>query len=414
VLRVITRLNAGGPARHVVWLCAGLRAYGYDSRLVIGRPAVGEDDLSDFARESGVEAEQIAALSRSVDPMRDLVALRALYRKIEEFRPEIIHTHTSKAGMLGRLAARHVNRRRLRAGCPPIRVVHTFHGNVLSGYFSPVKSLLFRVIERNLAQRASDAIVVLSPQQREELVVRYGVVPFDRAYVIPLALNLSEFERLPVRGSFRAEIGIGAGDFVFGMVGRIAPIKNHELFLRAAAIAARELPRGRFVVIGGGEGAEELRRIASDLGIGERVRFAGVRTDLPSVYADLDVMALTSRNEGTPLSLIEAMAAGVPVVATDVGGVRDLLTQEWSGDIASRRFGPSARPRGLLVPSEDAEGLAAGLLRLARERALAQSLGEAGRAYAFRHHGLSRLLNDMDRLYGLVLARHESVARTNP
>ncbi len=405
MLRIITRLNAGGPARHVVWLCDGLRAYGYESRLVVGRPAAGEDDLSEFARASGVEAEEIAVLSRSVDPMRDLVALRALCRKIEDFQPDILHTHTSKAGLLGRWAALRVNRRRLRTGRPPIRVVHTFHGNVLSGYFSPAKSLLFRSIERHLARRASDAIVVLSPQQREELVVRYGVVPAERVYVIPLGLSLSEFERLPARGRFRSEIGLGAGDVVFGTVGRIAPIKNHELFLRAAAIVARELPEGRFVVIGGGEGAERLRRFASELGIGDCVRFAGVRTDLPSIYADLDVMALTSRNEGTPLSLIEAMAAGVPVVATDVGGVCDLLTREWSGDIISRRFHPSAEPRGLLVASGDVEGFAAGLLRLARERALAKSLGEAGRAYAFRHHGLPRLLEDMDRLYRMKLAR---------
>jgi glycosyltransferase involved in cell wall biosynthesis len=344
-------------------------------------------------------------LSREIRPFRDWASLRRVEALVEAFDPDVLHTHTAKAGFVGRWAALRANRRRLRAGRPPIRVVHTFHGNVLSGYFSPAKSLLFRGIERQLARRATDAIVVLSPQQREDIVVRHRVVPAERVYVIPLGLDLSEFERLPARGRFRSEIGLGTGDVVFGMVGRIAPIKNHKLFLRATAIVARSLPAARFVVVGGGEGAEGLRRLASELGIGDRVRFAGVRTDLSSVYADLDVMALTSRNEGTPLSLIEAMAAGVPVVATDVGGVRDLLTQEWSGDIVSRRFHTSAQPRGLLVASGDAEGFAAALLRLAREAALARTLGEAGRAYAFRYHGLPRLLEDVDRLYRLTLER---------
>lgn len=405
VLRIITRLNAGGPTRHVVWLCAGLRDYGYESLLVAGKPERGEDDLGDFAREKGIEAEEIAGLSRRIDPTRDLAVLRTLCRRIEDFQPDIVHTHTSKAGLLGRWAALRVNRRRLRAGLPPVRVVHTFHGNVLSGYFSPVKNVLVRGIERYLARRASDAIVVLSPQQREELVARHRVVPAERAHVIPLGLDLSPFERLPARGGFRSEIGFGTSDVVFGMVGRIAPIKNHELFLQAAAIVARSLPQARFVVVGGGDGVHALRRLASQLAIGDRVRWPGVRTDLPSVYADLDVVALTSRNEGTPLSLIEAMAAGVPVMATDVGGVRDLLTQEWSGDIVTRRFHPSAQPRGLLVASGDAAGFAEGLLRLAREGALARTLGEAGRAYAFRYHGLPRLLEDVDRLYRMTLAR---------
>ncbi len=405
VLRLITRLNAGGPARHVVWLSEGLRSLGYETLLVTGRPAPGEDDLSSFAREKGVTAVEIPGLSREIDPLRDRAALRAVSTRLLEYEPDVIHTHTSKAGFLGRWAARRVNRGRRRAGRAPIRTVHTFHGHVLSGYFSPARQRVFRALERVLGRTATDAAVVLSPQQREEIVGRLRIVPAEKTFVIPLALDLADFERLPPRGGFRHELGFAPEDFVFGIVGRIAPIKNHELFLRAAAIVARRVPRSRFAIVGGGSEIEELRRAAAELGIGERVRFTGVRTDLSAVYSDLDAVVLTSRNEGTPLSLIEAMAAGLPVVATNVGGVEDLLTKEWSGDIASRRFFPSEKPRGLLVASGDAEGLAAAQARLVEEPALARELADAGRNYAFEHHGLPRLFDDVDRLYRLVLAR---------
>lgn len=405
ILRLITRLNAGGPARHVIWLSEGLRRFGYETLLLAGRPAPGEDDLSDFAREKGVDAVEIEGLSRKIDPLRDLSALRRLAAKVREFDPHILHTHTSKAGVLGRWVARRENRRRQRAGRALIRTVHTFHGHVLSGYFPPARERVFRAIERALGRRATDAAVVLSPQQREEIVESYGVIPPDRVFVIPLALDLSDFETLPPRGAFRRELGFSEGDFVFGIVGRIAPIKNHELFLRAAAIVARRTPRARFVVVGGGTGVEALRRVAAQLGIAASVHFAGVRTDLPCVYSDLDAVVLTSLNEGTPLSLIEAMASGLPVVATDVGGVRDLLTTEWSGDVISRRFFASEKPRGLLVRSGVAEGLAAAEIRLIEQPWLARDLGQAGHRYAFRYHGLPRLLTDVDRLYGLVLTR---------
>jgi glycosyltransferase involved in cell wall biosynthesis len=404
ILRLITRLNAGGPARHVIWLSEGLRRFGYETLLLAGRPAPGEDDLSAFGREKGVNAVEIAGLSREIDPLRDLSALRRLAAKVREFDPHILHTHTSKAGVLGRWAARRINRSR-RAGRAPIRTVHTFHGHVLSGYFPPARERVFRALERALGGRATDAAVVLSPQQREEIVVRYEVILPEKVFVIPLALDLSDFEALPPRGAFRRELSLSENDFVFGIVGRIAPIKNHELFLRAAAIVARRIPRARFVVVGGGSGLEELRRVAAALGISESVRFAGVRTDLPSVYCDLDAVVLTSHNEGTPLSLIEAMASGLPVVATDVGGVRDLLTTEWSGDVLSRRFFASEKPRGLLVGSGEAQGLAAAEIRLIEEPGLARDLGEAGRRYAFRYHGLPRLLTDVDQLYRLELTR---------
>lgn len=406
ILDLITRLNAGGPARHVVWLSAGLRERGYETRLVSGDLAPGESDLSSFAAEQGVAVDRICGLSREIDVRSDLRVIPALVRLIRSFNPHILHTHTAKAGFVGRLAAKLVNARR-----PPgsrISVVHTFHGNVLSGYFHPAKEGAFRLLERSLARGATDAVVVLSPQQREELVARFRVAPAEKTFVVPLALDLSSYTQLPERGAFRRELGFADDAFVVGIVGRLAPIKNHEMFLRAAGKTLRAVPNARFVVIGDGESAPRLRALAESLGLTKAVRFAGLRTDLAQIYADLDAVALTSRNEGTPLSLIEAMASACPIVATDVGGVADILMREWTGPVAARTFFASPSPRGLLVPSGDASAFAGALERLAGDRTLGRTLGAAGRAYAFSGHALPRLIDDIDVLYRRLLAPRSS------
>jgi len=404
ILRLITRLNAGGPGRHVLWLTEGMTALGYQTDLVTGSVPPGEDDLTVLAHGKGLALRQIPELSREVRFLADAKASWKIAALLEEISPDILHTHTSKAGLVGRAGAALVNRRRRARGLPPIAIIHTFHGNVFSGYFSPPKAVLFRFLERYLARHATDAIVVLAPQQRAEIVERFRIAPAAKVFVVPLGLDLSEFQKLPPRGAFRREAGFGPDDFVVGIVGRIAAVKDHPLFLRSAAILARRLPKARFAVVGGGEGLSRLPVLARDLGIAGRVFFAGLRTVLAAIYADLDAVTLTSRNEGTPLSLIEAMAAGRAIAAADVGGVRDLLTAEWEGEITSRRFFSSARPRGLLVPPGDPEQLASALETLARDGGLGRALGQSGREYAFRYHGLRRLLDDLDRLYRLVLA----------
>jgi glycosyltransferase involved in cell wall biosynthesis len=401
ILRVITRMNAGGPARHVAWVSEGLAARGWETRLLTGDVAAGEDDLSGVAGGRGVDLRRIPGLSRKIDPLRDGAALAKIVAAIREFDPDIVHTHTTKAGLLGRAAVFLVNATRRRAA--RIRAVHTFHGNVLSGHFPPVRERAFRGLERLLAHRATDAILVLSPQQRAEIVERFRISPAEKVSIVPLALDLGVFATLPPRGAFRREIGFGDDAFVVGIVGRIAPIKNHEMFLRVAAKTLLATPRARFVVVGGGLAAPELARLARELGIEGAVRFAGLRTDLAQVYSDLDAVALTSRNEGTPLSLIEAMASGRAVVATDVGGVRDLLTREWSGSVEERRFADSGAARGILVEPEDVDGFAAALHRLESDESLRHGLGAAGRLYAHRCHALSRLLDDLEEVYTRVL-----------
>lgn len=400
ILRIITRLNAGGPARQVIWEEKGLRARGYETVLLVGRVEGGENDLSPFAAAEGVPVREIPRMAREIRPAADIAAVRALASIIRRFDPDVVHTHTAKAGLVGRMATSLVNR--FGFGSRRIRSVHTFHGNVLSGYFSWPKERAFRGLERLLGHAATDAVIVLSPQQRSEIVERFRVAPAGRVWIVPLALDLTPFEALPAPGSLRSELGLDEQKFIVGMIGRVAPVKDYPLFLRAAAIVANQEPRARFVIVGGGEEEAHLRGLVGRLGIAERVFFLGLRTDLARIYADLDAVALTSRNEGTPLSLIEAMAAGKPVVATDVGGVRDILTTEWEGPVRERRFMPSPEPRGIVVSERSAEGIAAGLLRLTQEPRLARAFGQAGRRYAHRFHTLPRLLDDLEEVYSAV------------
>jgi len=402
VLRVITRLNAGGPARHVVWLERGLAARGHRTRLLAGRVQGGEDDLSTLARDARIDLAEISALGREVAVASDCRAIGAVAREIAAFRPEIVHTHTAKAGLVGRLAAA-LRRPGSSFGAPRPRVVHTFHGHVLAGYFGFPKQAAVRWSERLLGRLLTDAVIVLSPQQRDDIVHTYRVAPAHRVFVVPLGLDVAELEHPPTGPPLRAELGIGAEHFLIGIVGRLAPVKDHALFLRAAAVLARRRPEARFAVVGGGPLEAGLRTLAGSLGIGDRVAFLGMRTDLARVYAGLDALALTSLQEGTPLALLEAMAAGCPFVATAVGGVPDLVQQEWTGAVESRSFRPSPRPRGLLVEGRDPEAIASALALLIMEPSLRSALAAEGRSYVRRCHGLDRLLDDVEAVYARAL-----------
>ncbi len=378
VMRVIARLNIGGPAIHVALLSAGLNDAQFRTTLVTGVIGPHEGDMSDLARRMGVEPLTIPGLGREIAPLDDLRALIALVRLMRRERPHIVHTHTAKAGQVGRLAA-------FLTGVPVI--VHTFHGHVFRGYFGPLKTHFFILLER-LAARLSDAILTVSERLREDLVALRIALP-QRIHVVPLGLPLEPFANLDgVRGTLRRELGCSTGAPLVGIIGRLVPIKNHDLFLEAAQRVARVLPQARFLIIGDGERRTELEALTARLGLGGVVHFTGWRTDLPALYADLDVVVISSRNEGTPVSLIEAMAAGVPVVSTAVGGVPDLLQE---GRL------------GRLVPPEDADALAGAILD-----ALHEGRGERtaqARQWAFERYGAARLVEDMRRLYYDLLAK---------
>jgi len=343
VIRVIARLNVGGPARHVIFLTRELRER-YPTLLVAGSVEAGEADMGALAESAGIEVISVEELGRSIRPVDDLVAFWKLWRIFRRARPTIAHTHTAKAGTLGRLAA-------FLAGVP-IRV-HTYHGHVLHGYFGRFKNSIFIAIEAMLA-RITTQIVTISPSQRVE-IAGYLRLATDRLRVIPLGLDLRSVrtpDRDRARAEFRRSIGVRDADFLVGIVGRLVPIKNHSLALQALERLAPQHPELRLVLVGGGEMEAALRGEAASRGIADRVIFAGWRDDLANVYAGCDIIALTSQNEGTPVCLIEALAAGRAVVATDVGGVADVLD---GGRL------------GVLIPAGDSEALAARLADLMRQ-----------------------------------------------
>lgn len=377
VMRIIARLNIGGPAVHVALLTAGLSDGGFTSRLVTGVIGEAEGDMSYLARERGVEPVVIPTMRREIEPLSDLRTLRALTGLMRAFRPHVVHTHTAKAGFVGRLAAR-------LTGVPV--VVHTFHGHVFHGYFGPAKTRLFVELER-LAARGSDVILTISERLRDDLLA-YRIAPPEKIRVVPLGLPLDSLRDLDdLRGGLRRELGVSTGTRLVGIIGRLVPVKHHELFLAAARRVREEMPGTHFVIVGDGERRAELEGLVREMGLAGAATFTGWRGDLPAIYADLDALVISSHNEGTPVSIIEAMAAGVPVVSTDVGGVADVLR---GGDF------------GRLVPPGDAVALARGIVE-----ALCEGPGprtEAARVHALAQYGAARLVEDMHALYRELLA----------
>jgi glycosyltransferase involved in cell wall biosynthesis len=382
ILRVIARLNVGGPAQHVLHLSRELDRRGYRTTLVAGRVGEGEGSMEQLATELGVEPVYVRSLQREISFFADAAAVLQLVRLIRRERPRILHTHTAKAGTIGRIAAR------LAGSARPEVVVHTFHGHVLRGYFSPLKTRLFRVVERVLA-RSSDSLVAVSPEVREDLV-RMHVAPPGKIAVVRLGLDLEQRVAAPegTRERVREELRVGDEPLI-GWLGRMTEIKCVDVLLRAFA---RVRGDAVLVLVGDGPLRPSLEALAAQLGIAHRCRFVGYADEVARFYAACDVIALSSANEGTPVTIIEALAAGVPVVSTDVGGVRDVVEDGRSG---------------FLVPPGDVEELGRALDRLAGDPALRQELGGRGRDVIARY-SIPRLVDDLDLLYRELVEARES------
>jgi glycosyltransferase involved in cell wall biosynthesis len=391
VLRVIARLNVGGPALHVSYLTHGLERFGYETLLVTGRVGAGEGSMEYAARELGIEPVFVDALGREISPGRDLVAVLALRDAILRLRPHVLHTHTAKAGAIGRLAAS------LAGAARPLVVVHTFHGHVLRGYFGPRTTESFRRVEQGLA-RVTDALVAVSPEVRDDLA-ELGIAPAEKIAVIRLGLDL-EGRTTPARGArrrVRAELGIGAGVVNVAWFGRMTEIKRVDELLDAFARLRRAGgPPAVLTLVGDGPLRAGLEARAQALGIAGDCRFLGYVADVASLYAAADLVALSSANEGTPVSLIEALAAGRPVVSTAVGGVGDVVADGVTG---------------LLAPPGDPGGLAARLALLAADPPLRRRLAEAGRAHVLERYSIPRLLGDVDALYRTLLDERDPAER---
>ncbi len=407
IVRVIARLNVGGPAKHVVWLTKGLQSAECETLLVAGSVPPGEDDMAYFAAEQGVTPVFIPEMSREISP-KDIVTVWKLYQLFRREQPDIIHTHTAKAGTVGRVAGflyRWLTRGTLVGRPRQCRLVHTYHGHIFHSYYGPLKTRLFLLVEKTLGRFATDRIVVISEQQRDEINKTFRVGASDRFRVLPLGLDLKVFSEWEARGArFRQELGLEPGDILIGIVGRLTEVKNHELFLRAAAEykqrSGHDHAKVRFAVIGGGTLRDELLEQTATLGLAEDVKFVGNRRDLDEIYPALDVVALTSLNEGTPLTLIEAMANGRPVISTAVGGVVDLLGKPIERTAEADYV---VCERGISVRPQDASAFAQGLARLVADEVLRRELGQRGLQFVTNQHSTDRLFCDIRSLYQELL-----------
>ncbi len=390
VLRLIARLNIGGPAIQALHLTKTLNQNGFCTVLATGYVPDGEEEMDYLAKEMGIKPVRIAGLCRAPHPLRDAAAFWHILRLTLRLKPDIIHTHTAKAGALGRLAG--IICRRI-AGMN-VKLVHTYHGHVFSGYFGTFRTMLYLWIERLLA-RKTDQIVVLSQSQRQEICDRYKIGKPKQFQILPLGLELTPFLKPDVASeSFRQKFGVKPDETLIGIIGRLTNVKNHRLFLEMARLLAKRNGKQiRFLIVGDGELRPMLEAEVQESGLSGQVIFTGWQKEMEQVYPALDLVALTSNNEGTPVTLIEALAAARPVIATSVGGVEDLLGQpSWKPE------GFGVAERGILVRPQDAEGLAQGVEWLLANPKQATQLACRGREFA-REFTLENLIKNTKQLY---------------
>jgi glycosyltransferase involved in cell wall biosynthesis len=331
--------------------------------------------MSYYAEEHGVTPIIIPELGRELHLLRDIVTLWKVYRLIRQFKPHVVNTHTAKAGFVGRVAA-------WLARVPVI--VHSFHGHVFHGYFSPLKTRFFILLEQ-IAGRMSDTIITLTEGQRAELADKYHIAPREKFTIMSYGLDLESFARAQRNTNvFRGAWNIPTDAPLVTIVGRLVPVKNHALFLEAAAKVLAKIPEARFAIVGDGELRADLEAQVDRLGIRSAITFTGWQRDVVSAYADSDILVISSVNEGTPFTVIEAMATGCPVVATAVGGIPDFLDH---GKL------------GALVPSGNADALAEAIIRTLRQPPDAEQL----RTMIVERYGIARLTRDLDALYRRLL-----------
>jgi glycosyltransferase involved in cell wall biosynthesis len=401
IVRIIARLNVGGPARHVVWLTKELQNEEFQSLLLTGTVPAGEEDMSYFAVENNVAPVFIEEMSRELSP-KDIVSLWKVYRELKREKPDIVETHTAKAGTIGRGAGflyRWMSLGSLIGKPRRLKLVHTYHGHVFHSYYGNVKTKIFLFIEKTLARLATDKIVVISEQQFKEIHEKFGVGRTGQFETIPLGIDLETFENWRLKQNIlREEVGAESDEILVGFVGRLTEIKNVSLYLQVAQIYQTtknaDSPKLKFIVVGDGSLRQELEREAKTRGVNDVVTFLGNRNDADIFYAGLDIIALTSLNEGTPLSIIEAMANEKAVISTAVGGTIDLL-----GAVEREFDGFQICERGLLAASGDAEGFFNGLIYLAKGENLRKKLGANGQNFVEAQYGKARLIRDMKIFY---------------
>ena len=374
IFHIVTRLMVGGPSIQTILLTEGLTKNGFQCTLIYGTEDPHEGNMRHLAQSKGMQPIVLPELGKQINPKADLIALVKLYRLIKREMPHVVHTHLTKAGVLGRLAAK-------MAGVPVI--VHTYHGYSLA-YYGWVKTRIFLEIDR-LMNSLSDKVIAISSSMCEELVESYGIVKRDQATVIPVGLELDSLSEChTLKGQFRRELGVSPTTALVGIISRLVPVKNHKLFLSAAKEVTKQFSDIMFLIIGDGELRHELEEYTEKLKLGKWARFLGWRRDLTRIYADLDCAVLTSNSEGTPVSLMEALSARCPVVATDVGDVKEVVEDQETG---------------YLVESNNIEALSNAIISVLHNPDKAQRMSEQGRQIVTSKFASSRLVSDVRKLY---------------
>lgn len=384
VLRIITRLNIGGPTIHASLLTKELNNDEFESRLMHGILSRDEGDMGYVADLHTEKRFFVPSLKREINFFSELHAFFLIFRFMKKYKPDIVHTHTAKAGALGRIAA-------ILARVPA--KVHTFHGNVFYGYFAKARTNFFILIERFLAG-FTDSIVAISQGQASDISEKYRIANPKKCRIVRLGFDLGSFLNSESKKSaFRKKFKFADDDILIGIAGRFVPIKNHKMFIDAARHMVRIAPEGlsrkvKFVVIGDGELKSEILAYSRFVRIAEKVFLTGWVRGMAAAYAGLDIVALTSINEGTPVSLIEAMASKRPVVSTDVGGVRDAVGEA-----------------GILVKSGDYMAMGERMLELASSPQKRENLGSCGRKWAGENYSKNRLVSELSDLYRALLTK---------
>ena len=405
ILHINNRFNLGGPTHNLAYL-ARYMPTGFETLLVGGPHEGTEESSSHILADLGVEAMILPEMCRAISPMRDLSAYRRIKQVIKDFKPDIVHTHAAKAGAVGRMAASDLGVK---------GIVHTFHGHVFHSYFGPVRTAVFKNVERYLAGRSS-RIIAISERQKSELVDEHHICEAKKVSVIPLGLDLDRFhlEQETKRALFRRVYGVADDEVVIAIIGRLVPVKNHDLFLRAIKhVQERTDKKVRAFIVGDGEERGRLEQYTQDLGLSRAVApgfnghgfghgvngkplvqradvtFTSWIKEIDIAHAGADVVALTSFNEGTPVSLIEAQAASRPVVSTKVGGIENVVKENITG---------------LLSANNDAIALGNNLLRVVQDDHLRQRLSAAGSAHVGERYHYSRLIADTAALYYELLS----------
>jgi len=384
IVHVIARLNVGGAALHVLQLACEQQRRGHDVVVVAGTLAAGEESMAYVAADLGVNVHQLSALQRELSPRADLAVIRDLRGILRVNRPDVLHTHTSKAGATGRIAALLSGRARPRA------VVHTYHGHVLRGYFDQRRERAFRLIERVLA-RSANALVAVSEEVREDLVA-FGVASRDRFVVVPYGFDLPAWSDADdeARERIRRDLGAGPDTFVVGWAGRFTPIKRPLDLPRTLRALVDEQVDAMLVLVGDGDERPQAEALARELGVFDRCRFVGFQQGIRGWFAAFDASLLTSENEGAPVVAIESLAAGRPVVATRAGGTAAVVADGASG---------------YLEPVGDTRALAARLAVLARDPELRRALGDHGAKDVRSRFATKRMADEIDSLYRSLLSR---------